>query len=80
MIRNIIKERNEFGPYKDFVDFVVRSYKFDLGYEETLSLINAGCFDEFNVNRKSLRLSLVSVRNYGEILQGILDKDVVDAP
>ena len=47
---------------------------------ETLSLINAGCFDEFNINRKSLRLSLVSVRNYGEILQGILDKDVVDAP
>ena len=80
MIRNIIKERNEFGPYKDFIDFVVRSYKFDLSYEETLSLINAGCFDEFNVNRKSLRLSLVSVRNYGEILQGILDKDVVDAP
>ena len=80
LVRNIIKERLEFGPYKDFIDFIVRSFKFDLTNEEAISLINAGCFDEFDINRNSLRNSLVSVRNYGEILQGILDKNIIDAP
>lgn len=80
MIKNIIDEREENGKYLDFIDFVVRSFKFDLSFEETLLLINAGAFDEFNINRSSLRLALGSVRNYGQILQGILARDIVDEP
>ena len=80
MANNIIKERIEFGKYVDFIDFVVRSYKYDITKEEILSLIDAGAFDEFNINRNSLRNNLESVLNYGEILQGILDKDIIDRP
>ena len=79
-IRNIINERNENGKYLDFIDFVVRSFKFDLSFEETLTLINAGAFDEFKINRSSLRLCLASVREYGQILQGILGRDIIDPP
>jgi len=80
LVSKIIKEREENGNYIDFTDFVVRSFKFDLSEDDLLNLINAGAFDEFNINRNSLRHSLKSVRNYGEILQGILARDIVDSP
>lgn len=79
-IKKIINEREENGRYLDFIDFVVRSFKFDLTFEETLILINAGAFDGFNYNRSSLRLALNGVRNYGQILQGILARDIIDEP
>ena len=80
MVRNIILEREEKGLFIDFVDFVVRMYKYDIRKEEVAILIDAGAFDEFNINRNSLRKSLDSVLNYGEILQGILDQDIIDRP
>jgi len=79
-VKKIINERIENGKYLDFIDFVVRSFKFDLTFDETLILINAGAFDEFNYNRSSLRLALNGVRNYGQILQGILARDIIDEP
>ncbi len=80
LVQHIISEREENGLYKDFIDFVVRSFKFDLTNDELINLINAGVFDEFNINRNSLRNNLTSVRNYGQILQGILARDIIEEP
>ncbi len=57
---NIVKEREERGPYTSYQDFIFRSVNFEnkLNDKQLSTLINAGCFDTFNPNRKQLKMQI----------------------
>lgn len=67
---DIIKERNN-GPYKSFIDFVVRTYSKGIGKKIIISLINANCFSNLGYNRKTLINNLDNIITYAELSQDI---------
>ncbi len=66
----IIKER-ESGPYKDCIDFICRTYGNIVNKKVITSLINAGCFNCFNLNKKTLIENLDNIINYAELTKDI---------
>ena len=66
----IIEERKK-GPYKDFVDFVVRTYSKSIGKKTLEVLINANCFRNLGYNRKTLINNLDNIINYAELSQDV---------
>lgn len=75
-----IEREREKGEYLDFIDFVVRCYSQSLNKKAIVYLINAGCFDSFGYNRKSLVNSLDNIVNYAELVKdgGIIDFEKPD--
>ncbi len=73
----IIEERNN-GDYKDFIDFITRTYSKGVNKKVLTTLILSGCFDSFN-NRKTLIDNLDSIINYAELVKD-LDSSLVDKP
>ena len=71
--KKIIDIRNEGGLFKSFEDFIVRISKANINLSERniISLIDAGCFDLFNDNRKELRANLTPILEYAKIIQNI---------
>lgn len=65
-IKTIIEERNK-SSYKDIFDFTKRTYGKSINRKTLESLITAGCFDCFNLNKKTLHTNLDSIINYSEI-------------
>lgn len=63
----IIKERDQHGIYKDFIDFVSRNIKNKITANTIIKLIDAGCFDSFKINRTSLRNATNDVLNYSRL-------------
>ena len=60
-VESIVKNRYEYGPFKDFQDFAYR-----MGAQFTkepllLALINAGAFDEFGDTRATLKVNVEKV-------------------
>jgi len=74
----IIKER-ENGPFTSFLDFVKRTYSKTVNKKVVESLINAGCFKNFEHNRNTLINNLDLAINYAELVQD-LDESLVDKP
>lgn len=71
----IIKNRSD--GYKDIYDFLVKNSSIN---KKTLEiLIKSGCFDEFNISRKTLINNLDELINYKELVND-LDKDYVLIP
>ena len=66
VVYNIINERNEHGKFKSFIDFVVRmsSTKDGITDNQLSKLIDAGCFDSLEPNRKSLKMSVPNAIQY----------------
>ena len=64
----ILKTREESGSFKDIYDFVKRTYGKAMNTKVLTSLIYAGCFDSFNVNRRTLIHNLDAILNYGEVI------------
>lgn len=69
----ILKERNKNGLYKSFEDFIIRETKegVNLSEKQLQSLIDGGCFDLFNSNRKELRTNLIPLMNYAKLLSEV---------
>ncbi len=65
-VNAIIEERKK-GKFKDIFDFVSRCYKGAITSKTIESLILAGAFDSFNINKKTLIENLEILTNYGEI-------------
>jgi len=72
-ITKIILEERQKAPFKDFVDFVVRTHVRGLNSKTITALIDAGCFDEFNINRKTLKENLNNIIMYSEIVSSEKD-------
>ena len=75
----IIEERLAHGDYKDFIDFVIRNYYNGVNKKMITSLIYAGSFNSFNLNKKTLIDNLDLIINYAELVKD-LDKSLVDIP
>lgn len=64
--KEIIDKRKE-TPYKDFVDFVTRTYSVGINKKVLINLIKAGCFNSFGINEKTLLGNLDNIINYAEL-------------
>ena len=73
--KEIIDNRKD--GYKDIYDFLVKNNSINKNVLE--SLILAGCFDEFDINRKTLIYNLDELINYKDLVT-TLDKDYVLLP
>ena len=60
-VNNIVRERNENGPYKSFTDFCERIADEAVNKKCIESLIKAGVFDEFEQTRSTLLASFESI-------------------
>ena len=74
VINSILEERNK-GKFKDIYDFINRCYGKSVNKKTIESLIFAGCFDEFDYNRKTLYTNLDMLINYGEIGEFLKDEE-----
>ena len=74
----IVKER-ENGLYKDFLDFVSRTYKKGVNKKILTYLIYSGAFDLFNYNKKTLIENLDLAINYAELCND-LDSSLIEKP
>ena len=64
--KEIIQERTN-EPYKDFIDFVIRTYSVGINKKVLINLIKAGCFNSFGINEKTLINNLDNIINYAEL-------------
>lgn len=58
LVGEIVREREENGPYKTLQDFIDRGMRFELNKRAVENLIKAGAFDHFYGNRKQKNASL----------------------
>lgn len=65
--KQIIEEREK-APYKDFTDFVSRTYSIGINKKVLINLIKAGCFNSFGINEKTLLNNLDNIINYAELI------------
>ena len=67
IVFQILKEREENGLFKDYLDFVVRCYKLGVNKLVIENLINAGALDSFNLNRKTMLENMANAINYASL-------------
>ncbi len=75
----IINERLEQGDFKDYFDFVSRTYGFNVNKKILESLIYAGVLDSFNLNRKTMLENMDNALLYAELIKD-LDSSLVEVP
>ena len=66
--QRIVLEREANGLYTSYIDAVVRLDKIGLDDSQIESLINAGVFDIFNLNRNMMRANISAVIMYGKLI------------
>ena len=66
-IANIILKERENGPYKNFIDFVRRTYNKSINRKILESLILSGSFSNMEYNKKTLMTNLDNIINYAEL-------------
>ncbi len=76
---SIIAERNQNGKYKDYLDFIARTYGKSVNKKTIISLIDAGVLDSFNLNKKTMIENLDIALNYGSLISD-LDSSFVAIP
>ena len=78
-VEDIIKEREENGKYKDFLDFVARTYGKSVNRKTIESLIDGDVFRDFNYNHKTLYNNIESALDFA-MLCSDLDESLVMKP
>ncbi len=76
VVNEILKERKS-KEFKDFIDFVSRCYSKIVNKKVIESLILAGSFDNFKINRRTLNENLESIINYSEVKSQVGDNYLV---
>ena len=66
----IVDERLMNGEYKDFFDFVARTFQFKLGEAVISKLISAGAFDKLYSSRATLHNTLKYAMQFAELTSG----------
>ncbi len=69
-VNTIIEERKN-GEFKDIYDFIKRCYGKTINIKTLQSLINAGCFENFEYNKRTLLENIELIINYGEIVKDL---------
>jgi DNA polymerase-3 subunit alpha len=65
-VESILRERNENGPFKNFLDFLFRSESRALNSKLLESLIQSGAFDGLGDNRPTLMANMESALKYAQ--------------
>lgn len=65
---NIVKERNENGPYIDFLDFVTRNKRNGITLNQIQKIILSGALDEFSSSRTTLLNYTSSAIQYADVV------------
>ena len=74
-VTKILEERKN-GKYKNIFDFVKRTYSKQVNKETLISLIDAGCFDDFKINHRTLVENIDIIINYAELSKDIDDLEI----
>ena len=75
IVNNILDERNK-GKFKDIFDFVSRTYSKVVNKEVIINLIDAGCFNSFNINHRTLIDNIDIIINYADLKKDIEDIEI----
>ena len=67
----ILKERDNNGNFKDYIDFVTRVYGKSVNKKTIISLIDAGVLDSFNITKKTMIENLDIVENYADLVESL---------
>ena len=78
-IKEILSEREKNGPYQDYFDFIARVYGPSVNRKIIESLIDAGAFAIFNINRQTLYNNLDNAIIYAE-LRADVDENLIMKP
>jgi DNA polymerase-3 subunit alpha len=76
--KEIVRIR-ESGEFKDFFDFVARTYGVAINRKTIESLIDADCFSDFGYNHNTLYSNIDQAINYAELYRG-LDESLIEKP
>jgi DNA polymerase-3 subunit alpha len=76
--KGIIEERNK-GKFKDFFDFVGRTYGNITNKKTIESLIDADCFKDFGYNHQTLLYNIDNAITYAELVSNV-DSSLVEKP
>ena len=77
-VESIVEERKN-GEYKDYIDFVKRTYGKNVNTKTIISLINANVFKPFGENKRTLENNLEIIINYSSLVAD-LDEEFVERP
>lgn len=77
-VSTILEEREK-GLYKDYLDFVARTYGKSINKKTIISLIDAGVLDSFGLTRATMIENLDVVINYADLMSA-LDESFVMKP
>ncbi len=78
IVDNILEERKK-APFKDIYDFIKRTNRKNINKRTLISMIDAGCFDSFSFNHKTMVEGIDLIINYGELIKD-LDEEFVLLP
>lgn len=78
IVNNILDERKN-GDFKSIYDFIKRTNRKNINKKTLISLIDAGCFDSFDLNHKTMIDGSDLIINYGELIKD-LDEEFVLLP
>lgn len=82
----LLDNRQQHGPYKDFVDFITQALLMKLNSTQLENMIYAGALDEFKLNRMSMVASLKDVLDFADLIkvetasQTVLDFTLLTPP
>lgn len=74
----ILEERKK-GDFTSIYDFIKRTSRKSINKKTIISLIDAGCFDQFDLNHKTMIEGIDLIINYGELIKD-LDEEFVLSP
>ena len=83
IITNILFERQKGGKYQNFINFIMRTIKYKITFENIMKLINSGCFDKINNNkREKLRKSLNNILAFAKINENenFINNELIPSP
>lgn len=64
--KEIVKER-ENGLFEDIFDFIARMSQSHISKKMIESLVDAGAFDEFGMSRKTIRMNIDAITDFGNL-------------
>lgn len=73
-VTTILNERSN-GKFLSFEDFCRRTYSLGINKKMLEALIDSGAFDEFDVNRNTLRNNIPIYIEYAQLNQGLITDD-----
>lgn len=67
----IVEERNRRGLFKDLFDFISRMDNSKVNVKMFESLVDAGAFDEFHLNRATIKANLSKLTEYADLKNSV---------